>query len=190
LVCGDRSGVCSDSSFGAGFDPLCALVFPALDRASVAWVSACLDRPIERLKLAKQIDILRELMYYLLAMRVMNNHAHQEGIPENVAFQEAIKYDRDIVPSFSASVYFTLAGNLARILSQFVYRVRLVHFDKALVNIDPEATVVFVMNHGSNMDYVLVTYLASQRSVLSYVVGESARVSSISRLISRCCLCR
>ena len=75
-------------------------------------------------------------------MRVMNNHAHQEGIPENVAFQEAIKYDRDIVPSFSASVYFTLAGNLAMILSQVVYRVRLVHFDKALVNIDPEATVV------------------------------------------------
>jgi hypothetical protein len=36
LVCGDRSGVCSDSSFGAGFDPLCALVFPALDGASVA----------------------------------------------------------------------------------------------------------------------------------------------------------
>jgi len=120
----------------------------------------------------------------------MNNHAHQEGIPENVAFQEAIKYDRDIVPSFSASVYFTLAGNLARILSQVVYRVRLVHFDKALVNIDPEATVVFVMNHGSNMDYVLVTYLASQGSVLSYLVGEWARVCSISGLISRCCLCR
>ena len=151
---------------------------------------ACLDRLIEPLKLAKQIDILRELMYYLHFMRVMNNHAHQEGIPESVAFQEAIKYDRDIVPSFSASVYFTLAGNLARILSQVVYRVRLVHFDKALVNIDPEATVVFVMNHGSNMDYVLVTYLASQRSVLSYVVGEWARVSSISGLISRCCLCR
>ena len=106
-------------------------------------MSACLDRPIEPLKLAKQIDILRELMYYPLVMRVMNNHAHQEGIPENVAFQEAIKYDRDIVPSFSASVYFTLAGNLARILSQVVYRVRLVHFDKALVNIDPEATVFF-----------------------------------------------
>lgn len=103
---------------------------------------ACLDRLIEPLKLAKQIDILRELMYYPHFMRVMNNHAHQEGIPENVAFQEAIKYDRDIVPSFSASVYFTLAGNLARILSQVVYRVRLVHFDKALVNIDPEATVV------------------------------------------------
>ena len=153
-------------------------------------MSACLDRPIEPLKLAKQIDILRELMYYPLVMRVMNNHAHQEGIPENVAFQEAIKYDRDIVPSFSASVYFTLAGNLARILSQVVYRVRLVHFDKALVNIDPEATVVFVMNHGSNMDYVLVTYLASQRSVLSYVVGKWARVWSISGIISRCFLCR
>jgi len=47
-----------------------------------------------------------------------------------------------------------------------------VHFDKALADIDPEATVVFVMNHRSNMDYVLVAYLASQWSVLSYVFRE------------------
>jgi glycerol-3-phosphate O-acyltransferase len=39
------------------------------------------------------------------------------------------------------------------------------------------------MNHGSNMDYVLVTYLASQRSVLSCVVGEWARVWPLSWVI-------
>ncbi|MDT2031237.1 hypothetical protein [Planktomarina sp.] len=38
--------------------------------------------------------------------------------------------------------------------------------------LDPRATVVFVMNQRSNMDYVLVTYLGSKRSALSYAVGE------------------
>ena len=39
------------------------------------------------------------------------------------------------------------------------------------------------MNHRSNMDYVLVTYLAAERSALSYAVGEWARVWPLSRLI-------
>jgi glycerol-3-phosphate O-acyltransferase len=39
------------------------------------------------------------------------------------------------------------------------------------------------MNHRSNMDYVLVTYLAAARSALSYAVGEWARVWPLSRLI-------
>ena len=75
------------------------------------------------------------------------------------------------MPSFSASVYFTLAGNFARILRQALYKVRLEHFDKALADIDPEETF-FVMKQRLNMDYVLTTYLVSQRSALSYAVGE------------------
>jgi len=43
--------------------------------------------------------------------------------------------------------------------------------------------VVFVMNHRSNVDYVLVTYLAADRSALSYAVGEWAQVWPLSRLI-------
>jgi glycerol-3-phosphate O-acyltransferase len=64
-----------------------------------------------------------------------------------------------------------------------MYRVRMVHHDATLADVDPEATVVFVMNHRSNMDYVLVTYLAADRSALSYAVGEWARVWPLSRLI-------
>jgi len=65
-----------------------------------------------------------------------------------------------------------------------MYRVRLGYFDeKAISEIDPDATIIFVMNHRSNMDYVLVTYLAAQRSALSYAVGEWARVWPLSRLI-------
>ncbi len=45
------------------------------------------------------------------------------------------------------------------------------------------ATVVFVMNHRSNMDYVLASHLAADQAALSYAVGEWARVWPLSALI-------
>jgi len=57
------------------------------------------------------------------------------------------------------------------------------HLPGELDGIDPAATVVFVMNHRSNMDYVLVTHLVADRVALSYAVGEWARVWPLSRLI-------
>jgi glycerol-3-phosphate O-acyltransferase len=43
--------------------------------------------------------------------------------------------------------------------------------------------VVFVMNHRSNMDYVLVAFLAAERTALSYAVGEWARIWPLQTLI-------
>ena len=149
----------------------------------VSQLNARLDRPIEPFKLARRHDMIQRLLYHPDVMQAVNDHARKEGIPENVAFQEAQKYAREIVPSFSATVYFTVASTIARFLSETLYRVRIGRFEDVLSGLDPKATVVFVMNHRSNMDYVLVTYLASKRSALSYAVGEWARIWPISLLI-------
>jgi glycerol-3-phosphate O-acyltransferase len=88
------------------------------------------------------------------------------------------------VPSFSVTTYFGFGTRMARRISEFVYRVRLGYTDDAaLKTIDRDATVIFVMNHRSNMDYVLVTYMASSRASLSYAVGEWARVWLLQNLI-------
>jgi glycerol-3-phosphate O-acyltransferase len=50
-------------------------------------------------------------------------------------------------------------------------------------SIDPESTVVFVMNHRSNMDYILVAFLAAERTTLSYAVGEWAKIWPLHTLI-------
>jgi glycerol-3-phosphate O-acyltransferase len=55
--------------------------------------------------------------------------------------------------------------------------------EAALARVPQDASVVFVINHRSNMDYVLVTYLVSERSALSYAVGEWARVWALQSLI-------
>ena len=81
-------------------------------------------------------------------------------------------------------MYFGVGARLCRWLSRSLYRVRLGAFDReALGAADRDATIVFVMNHRSNVDYLLVTYLASESSALSYAVGEWARVWPLSRII-------
>jgi len=101
-----------------------------------------------------------------------------------VAFEKARRYAREIVPSFSAFAYFSFGIRAARWLANALYEVRTNPGNEdVLSEISPDATVIFVMNHRSNMDYVLVTYLAAKASALSYAVGEWARVWPLSRLI-------
>lgn len=173
--------------------------FAALDRVlapSVRWffrrrmqrvvakVNTKLERPIEPFKLARRHDMIQRVLYDPKVAEAIAEHARTEDIPENVAFETARRYAREIVPSFSASLYFGFATRASRWLSRMLFRVRLGHFDEAAIAaIDPDATVIFVMNHRSNMDYVLVTYLAAERSALSYAVGEWAQVWPLKHLI-------
>jgi glycerol-3-phosphate O-acyltransferase len=94
------------------------------------------------------------------------------------------RYAREIVPAFNAYLYFRIGYWLGRRLAQSLYRVRLGYVDtEGIAGIDPDATVVFVMNHRSNMDYVLAAYLAAEQTSLSYAVGEWARLWPLSALI-------
>lgn len=150
----------------------------------VAKLNQRLERPIEPFKLARRFDMIQRLIYDPQVAEAIADYAHRNKVPEQVAFEQAQRYAREIVPSFSATAYFTFAIRAARWLSRALYRVRIGHFDEAaLRKVDRDATVIFVMNHRSNMDYVLVTWLAAERSALSYAVGEWARVWPLSRLI-------
>ncbi len=150
----------------------------------VARLNERLERPIEPFKLLRRQDMIQRLIYDPMVIEAVAEHAAETGVREDVAFEQARRYAREIVPSFSATAYFGFAIRFAKLLSRAFYRVRLGHFDQEAIRaIGSDATVVFVMNHRSNMDYVLVTWLAAERSALSYAVGEWARVWPLSVLI-------
>jgi glycerol-3-phosphate O-acyltransferase len=93
-------------------------------------------------------------------------------------------FAREIVPSFNAYVYFRWGYAIAKHYARWLYRVRLGYQDdESLAVINPGSSLVFVMNHRSNMDYVLVAFLAAERTALSYAVGEWARVWPLQSLI-------
>ena len=153
-----------------------------MERA-VAALNARLERPIEPFRLARRQDMILRLAYDPKVTAAVAEYAAEAGIPPQVAFEQARDYAREIVPAFSATMYFGFAVHAARWLSRRLYRVRIGKVDAELAHIDRAATVVFVMNHRSNMDYVLVTWLIADRSAISYAVGEWARVWPLSRLI-------
>lgn len=154
-----------------------------MERA-VARLNKRLKRPIQPFKLARRYDMIQRLIYDPEVSREIVQYAKANNVPENVAFQKAREYAREIVPSFSAFAYFSFAMRVAKFLAETVYRIRTApQNDGIFAAIPKDATAVFVMNHRSNMDYVLVTYLASKTSTLSYAVGEWARVWPLSALI-------
>ncbi len=150
----------------------------------VARLNERLKVPIQPFKLLRRQDMIQRVIYDPDVIRAVQAYAEEEGVREDVAFEKAHDYAREIVPSFSAFAYFGFAIRMSRWLSTFLFDVRLHEVDEsALDDIAPNATVVFVMNHRSNFDYVLVTYLAASQSALSYAVGEWARVWPLSNLI-------
>ncbi len=143
-----------------------------------------LERPIRPFRLMRRQDQVTRLIHDPQVMEAVADYARSEGVPHNVAFARARSYAREIVPGFSTATYFGFAIRVARRLSQGFYDVRLGRGSaQTLRDIDERSAVVFVMNHRSNMDYVLVTWLAADRSALSYAVGEWAQVWPLKSLI-------
>lgn len=154
-----------------------------LERA-VERINQRLAYPIQPFKLARRRDTILRLRYDPEVARAVLDFAQERGIREDVAAQTAERYAREIVPSFSAFTYFGFAIRAARFLSRTLYRVRVgAQNNAALEAVGSDKTVIFVMNHRSNMDYVLVTWLAAERSALAYAVGEWARVWPLQPLI-------
>ena len=150
----------------------------------VARLNDRLARPIEPFRLARRTDLIARLSYDPVVAEAIALEAAETGDREDVAFERVQRYAREIVPAFSAFLYFNVATRVAKALSWFLYDVRPGRAGLAeLAKIDPKATVVFVMNHRSNMDYVLVTWLSRRSGALSYAVGEWARVWPLQPLI-------
>jgi glycerol-3-phosphate O-acyltransferase len=108
----------------------------------------------------------------------------ESGAARSAVQRRVEDYAREIVPQFNAYVYFRIGYATARRLVRALYRVRLGYSDEeGLAALEPDSTVVFLINHRSNMDYILVSYLAAEKAALSYAVGEWARIWPLQTLI-------
>ena len=138
-------------------------------------------RPFQQVRRQAMID---RLVFDEKVQHAARGFADQHGMPREVALAQAQRYAREIVPAFNAYMYFRVGYWVGKKLSQSLYRVRIGYTDDAgLAAIPEHATVVFVMNHRSNMDYIIASYLAAERAALSYAVGEWARLWGLQQLI-------
>jgi glycerol-3-phosphate O-acyltransferase len=164
--------------------PIARAVLAGRRERAVEALNERLALPIAPFKLAGRRTLVSQLMLDPAVQAAVAAEVQQTGEPPRTVARRAERYAREIIPAFSAGLYFRVGTRLARMLSTALYRVRVGASDiSALQGMPANASVVFVINHRSNMDYVLVTYLASRSSALSYAVGEWARIPGLSTII-------
>jgi glycerol-3-phosphate O-acyltransferase len=135
-------------------------------------------------KLTKREVLIARLVDDPPVQEAADAEARETGASRSAVRRRIEIYAREIVPQFNAYLYFRIGYALARWVGRSLYRVRLGYSDEeGLAALDPDATVVFLINHRSNMDYILVSYLAAEKAALSYAVGEWARIWPLQTLI-------
>ena len=174
-------------------------LWAVLDRLlvpSVRWVirsraNKVLDEVGQRLRLqvrpfqqTSRRTLIDRLVFDEKVQQAATAYAQANQMPREVVHHMVERYAREIVPAFNAYFYFRVGAWLSRKVSRLLYRVRIGYSDEAgLAAVPPNATVVFVMNHRSNMDYILAAHLAAEQAALSYAVGEWARIWPLQQMI-------
>jgi glycerol-3-phosphate O-acyltransferase len=124
---------------------------------------------IPSFKLTKREVLVEQLRFDPKVLEAAEAFARETGAPREDVQKRVTRYATEIVPAFNAWIYFRAGYAVARAVARSLYRVRIGSADdEGLAAIPDGATVVFVMNHRSNMDYILLSYLAAERTALSY----------------------
>ena len=147
-------------------------------------ISIRLDIQVRPFQLTKRQVLIDRLVYDPEVIEAVQQRAQEKNCPREVVQAEVMSYAKEIVPSFNAYLYFRIGYWLAKKIARLLYRVRIGMLDnEQFASIDSRASVVFIMNHRSNMDYILVAFLAAEKTALSYAVGEWARIWPLQTLI-------
>jgi glycerol-3-phosphate O-acyltransferase len=150
----------------------------------IAKVDERLDLRLPDFTLTKRREIINRMVYDLKVQEAVKAYMKETGVSHDDALKKVKKYAHEIVPSFNALVYFRFGNWVSRNVSRMLYRVRVGFVDEEGFNkVDPRSSVVFIMNHRSNIDYILLGYLTMSRVALSFAVGEWARVWPLQQLL-------
>jgi len=132
---------------------------------------------LDRYKLVRRSVIRDELLLDDTVHAAIRAHCREHRLPEPQVRAQVEAYIREIVPFFNVLSYYKLGYNLSRLLINLLYRVSITYADRARLDAIPRRdVVVYLMNHRSNADYVVVAYVLAQGVSISYAVGEWARV--------------
>lgn len=131
---------------------------------------------VDRFKLTRKAFIRQALLADEAIIAAVKEHAAEHSLDETRTWRLVEGYVDEIVPYFNILAYYKIGLVASRMLLNFFYKVSAEFTGgKSRSDIPRDAIVVYLMNHRSNADYVLVGYVLSGRVAISYAVGEWAR---------------
>lgn len=130
----------------------------------------------DRYKLVERDRIRAALLQDPEVGAAIARHAEAHGTGESQVRIRVNQYVDEIVPFFNVLSYYRFGYNLSRLLINLLYKSSIESRDhEALDRIPRRDVVVYLMNHRSNADYVVVAYVLARVVSISYAVGEWAR---------------
>ena len=138
---------------------------------------------VDRFKLASRAHVRAQLLEDSVIAGAMHEHSQETGEPAEKALKRVHEYVEEIVPFFNVIAYFQIGYRVSRAVLNLFYKVSVEFEDRtALQKLPKDALLVYLMNHRSNADYVLVGYALSGQVAISYAVGEWARAFPLEHL--------
>ena len=131
---------------------------------------------IDRFKLAGRKAVRERLLTDPIVRDAVVAHAAETNSTEGDVWARVDGYIHEIVPFFNVVAYYQLGYRAAEWLLNLFYKVTVEHENEAALEAVPrDSVLVYLINHRSNADYVLVSYALAGRVAISYAVGEWAR---------------
>jgi glycerol-3-phosphate O-acyltransferase len=131
---------------------------------------------IDRFKLTSRSRVRALLLDNEQIARAVRTHAKEKQISEAQTWKTVESYIDEIVPFFSILAYYRFGYLVSRTMLNALYKVSAdQHGSTGAKALPDDAIVVYLMNHRSNADYLLVGYVLTGRVAISYAVGEWAR---------------
>ncbi len=116
----------------------------------------------------------------------ISDHVEATGASVVATRAQVETYLAEIVPAFSLVSFSAVAYRLARLISRILYRTTVVMRDEgAIAQSSRGDVIVYLSNHRSNADYVLLTAVLGRAVCISYAVGEWARTWPLEPLFRR-----
>ena len=130
----------------------------------------------DRFKLARKSVVIARVLAEPSVAQAVRAHAASTGVGEDEAWRLVRRYLDEIVPFFNILAYYRLGFAVSRALLGALYKVS-VEYERPdpFRGLPRDAIVIYLMNHRSNADYVLVAYVMMGDVSISYAVGEWAR---------------
>lgn len=132
---------------------------------------------LERYRLVSRRLVREQLLRDPAVQAAIQRHVADHRLPELEIRVRVERYVDEIVPFFDVLSYYRVGYNVARTALRLLYRVTSEYQDRTTLDAIPRRdVVVYLMNHRSNVDYVVVAFVLARGVSISYAVGEWARV--------------
>jgi glycerol-3-phosphate O-acyltransferase len=131
---------------------------------------------VDRFKLTRKSYVAAAIRSDEIVAAAVREHAAEHGLAESAVWERVEAYVDEIVPFFNLIAYYRFGYGASRVLLNLFYKVS-VDFEApaAFRRLPRESIVVYLVNHRSNADYLLVAYALVGEVSISYAVGEWAR---------------